>query len=48
VKTEMAAPAPPSDGLSPRRNGPAQVATDSYRDNWDRIWKRKPEPALPS
>ena len=23
-------------------NGPAQVATDSYRENWDAIWKKKP------
>jgi hypothetical protein len=22
-------------------NGPAQVATDNYRDNWDAIWKKK-------
>ena len=22
------------------RRGPAQVATDRYRDNWDLIWKR--------
>lgn len=24
-----------------RRKGPAQVATDEYRDNWDSIWSRK-------
>src|SRR5687767_14239117 len=24
-----------------RRKGPAQVATDNYRDNWDSIWSRK-------
>lgn len=24
-----------------RRKGPAQVATDDYRDNWDSIWARK-------
>lgn len=23
-------------------SGPAQVATDSYRKNWDSIWRRKP------
>ena len=31
---------------SPRRKGPAQVATDSYRDNWDSIWSRKKGDAL--
>jgi hypothetical protein len=25
------------------RRGPAQVATDRYRDNWDLIWKRPSE-----
>jgi len=24
-----------------RRKGPAQVATDEYRDNWDSIWSNK-------
>jgi hypothetical protein len=24
-----------------RRKGPAQVATDEYRDNWDSIWSSK-------
>lgn len=24
----------------PRRGGPAQVATDSYRENWDAIWSK--------
>ena len=23
-----------------RKKGPAQVATDRYRENWDRIWNR--------
>lgn len=27
-------------GRAPRK-GPAQVATDTYRDNWDSIWSRK-------
>jgi hypothetical protein len=27
-----------------RRKGPAQVATDTYRDNWDSIWSRKKKP----
>lgn len=27
---------------SSKRKGPAQVATDDYRSNWDSIWSRKP------
>lgn len=38
VKTEMAAPKPSGDVAAPSRHGPAQVATDQYRENWDRIW----------
>jgi len=34
--TDKPAPAPRA-----RRKGPAQVATDDYRDNWDSIWSRK-------
>lgn len=34
--------APTSERGSPR--GPAQVATDSYRENWDAIWARSAEP----
>ena len=29
-----------------RRKGPAQVATDDYRDNWDSIWSAKKTDAL--
>jgi hypothetical protein len=30
-----------SDAPAPaRRGGPAQVATDSYRENWDAIWSK--------
>jgi hypothetical protein len=29
-----------------RRKGPAQVATDTYRDNWDSIWSRKKNDTL--
>ncbi len=29
-----------------RRKGPAQVATDDYRDNWDSIWATKKPGAL--
>lgn len=36
VETEYAAPRTPrSDQM---RSGPAQVATQAYRDNWDAIW----------
>ena len=40
VKTELAAPKPSEDVASGTRHGPAQVATDQYRENWDRIWSR--------
>jgi hypothetical protein len=39
--TAQAAPRP-----AQRRKGPAQVATDDYRDNWDSIWARKKTDAL--
>lgn len=32
--------------LPARRKGPAQVATDEYRDNWDSIWSSKKPTAL--
>jgi len=32
------APAPLA--ATARRKGPAQVATDTYRDNWDSIWSQ--------
>ena len=35
----------PSDPSS-HRTGPAQVATKSYRDSWDRIWGRYTSSAL--
>ena len=57
VKVELEAP-PAADvatrrrevpaGGRPAHGGPAQVATDRYRENWDKIWKRKREPELPS
>lgn len=31
---------------SETRGHPAQVASDSYRKNWDSIWKTKPKKAL--
>jgi hypothetical protein len=44
-----AAAAKPAAAPTPRpgrRKGPAQVATDEYRDNWDSIWSRKKTDAL--
>jgi len=40
--------AKPTDKPAPRaqRKGPAQVATDDYRDNWDSIWATKKSDAL--
>jgi hypothetical protein len=36
------AAAPPAPAPAPaRRKGPAQVATDVYRSNWDSIWSSK-------
>lgn len=40
VKTELAAPKPQADVPAAPRHGPAQVATDRYRENWDRIWSK--------
>jgi hypothetical protein len=45
VKTELAAPQAQADTAA-LRHGPAQVATDRYRENWDRIWKARNEPGL--
>lgn len=42
-----AAASKPSDrGRPEHRKGPAQVATDDYRDNWDSIWATKKPGAL--
>lgn len=38
--TSARVPAPARE--LPRRTGPAQVATPTYRDNWDAIWRKKP------
>ena len=46
VKVELPATAAASDVAAPARHGPAQVATDRYRENWDRIWPAKAEPGL--
>ena len=39
-------PAPSSARAPLGHKGPAQVATDQYRDNWDSIWSRKKTDAL--
>jgi hypothetical protein len=41
-----AAPASKPSARPARRKGPAQVATDEYRDNWDSIWSSKKPSAL--
>ena len=44
VEVELAGPTPQKTATL---SGPAQVATDSYRKNWDAIYGgRKPDPAL--
>jgi hypothetical protein len=46
VKVELAPPAPKEAG-APTKAGPAQVATDIYRDNWEATFgKRKKAAAL--
>jgi hypothetical protein len=35
---EVQVPAPPAAALARTTSGPAQVATDQYRENWDTIW----------
>jgi hypothetical protein len=46
VKVELEAPPAADVAARPAHGGPAQVATERYRENWDRIWKRKREPEL--
>jgi hypothetical protein len=36
----------PAARAAPVRKGPAQVATNTYRDNWDSIWSRKKTDSL--
>lgn len=38
VKTELDASEVSSDRTSPSTDGPAKVATNSYRKGWDAIW----------
>jgi hypothetical protein len=46
VEVQLEAPQPPTDRqvstteASTARTGPAQVATDEYRKNWDAIWSQ--------
>ena len=43
VETHFTAPAPAKaleTQAEPPRSGPAQVATEDYRRNWDAIWSR--------
>jgi hypothetical protein len=42
----VAKPAAPSAPRQALRKGPAQVATNEYRDNWDFIWSGKKNDAL--
>jgi len=42
----VAKPTAPPAAHPARRKGPAQVATDEYRDNWDSIWSGKKTNAL--
>lgn len=44
VKVELEAQRAAKDIAAPARHGPAQVATDAYRQNWDRIWPNKGDP----
>jgi hypothetical protein len=54
AETEFAPEAPkatPKDNAAPPPDrgtsaGPAQVASDSYRKNWDAIWKRPAKPLV--
>lgn len=53
VTTELEAPkaaseAAPLARTPVGRKGPAQVATDRYRDNWDQIFTRRPSGDLPN
>jgi len=44
---EAAAKQPPQGDVAQRRSGPAQVASDAYRENWEAIYRRtKKEPEL--
>ncbi len=40
VDVQLPAPEAKSSAADHAKKGPAQVATDRYRENWDRIWSR--------
>lgn len=44
VNVELASPAAQKQSRTPKlsHGGPAQVATPSYRENWDAIWRKPP------
>ncbi len=46
VKVELPAPVPQKAAPARVQKGPAQVATDRYRENWDRIFEPKKSPPL--
>ncbi len=47
---EVQVPAPEAVAGAERspRKGPAQIASDSYRRNWDAIWSKRPLGELPN
>ncbi len=42
---ESYSPNAPGAVASPKTKGPAQVATQAYRDNWDEVFARRPRNA---
>jgi len=46
VKVQYSAPGTRNDVAESPRHGPAQIATDRYRENWDRIWMSKEKAEL--
>ncbi|MCB9589805.1 MAG: hypothetical protein H6718_30600 [Polyangiaceae bacterium] len=56
VESQLPSPAPAKDTAAKRQHpgaratsaGPAQVATDTYRSGWDRIYKRNAKKSLPN
>lgn len=48
VKVEVPASSAPEREPRASRSGPAQVASDRYRKNWDTIWKNRDKRRLPN
>jgi hypothetical protein len=50
VETVLPSPAPLKSDVAADgpRKGPAQVATERYRDNWESIWGRAPDRGAPN